>query len=89
MPNQQARDGNNNDRQFGGDEFEVNVFFLMDDNYGEDETASDAPEHDDGSAGAGDEQQRSRITVRNTLTCNTPSTFNGVMANDLEGVVSR
>lgn len=59
--NQQARDGNNQDRQFGGDEFEVNVFFLMDENYGEDETGSNAQESDDDS---GNEHQRSRITVR-------------------------
>lgn len=78
MPNQQARDGNNHDRQFGGDEFEVNVFFLMDDNYGEDETDSDAKERDDESAGGRDEHQRSRITVRKSCTPITPRTFKGM-----------
>lgn len=68
MSNQQARDGSNQDRQFGGDEFEVNVFFFMDENYGEDETGSNAQERDDESAGGGDDHQRSRITVRKEST---------------------
>ena len=64
--NRQARDGNNLDRQFGGDEFDVNVFFLMDENYDEEETGFDGQDDDDGSAVGGDEHQRSRISVRRT-----------------------
>lgn len=45
------------------------MFFLMDENYGEDETGSDGQEDDDGSAAGGDEHQRSRITVRRTNVC--------------------
>ena len=67
--NRQARDGNNLDRQFGGDEFDVNVFFLMDENYDEEETGFDGQDDDDGSAVGGDEHQRSRITVRRTSVC--------------------
>lgn len=64
LPHQQARDGSNHDRQFGGDEFEVNAFFLMDDDYGEDE--DDINEQDSGSEGAaaGDGVKKSRIMVR-------------------------
>ncbi|CAM9153876.1 unnamed protein product [Ectocarpus fasciculatus] len=65
----QARDGSNHDRQFGGDEFEVNVFFLMDENYGEDETGWNAQEDDNRSATGRDEHQRSRITVRRNEDC--------------------
>lgn len=62
-PLKQARDGNNIDRQFGGDEFEINVFFIMDENYGEDETEPNEQEGDTGSATGEEEHQRSRITV--------------------------
>lgn len=61
----QARDGSNNDREFGGDEFEVNVYFMMGDEYAEDDEAgANDQEFDADAAAAEDEAQRSRITVR-------------------------
>lgn len=59
----QARDESNQNRQFGGDEFEVSIYFFMDEDYGQD--ASDANDQDDGdgSDSGGDGRKRSRITV--------------------------
>lgn len=64
-PISQARDGSNNDREFGGDEFEVNVYFVMGDEYAEDdETGANDQDFEAEAAAAEDEAQRSRITVR-------------------------
>lgn len=60
----QARDGNNNDREFGGDEFEVNILFRRDEDYGEDEPYESGQEDDEADPRRGDGTKRSRITVR-------------------------
>lgn len=64
-PISQARDGSNNDREFGGDEFEVNVYFVMGDEYAEDDEAgANDQDFDVEAAAAEDKAQRSRISVR-------------------------
>lgn len=60
----QARDGNNHNREFGGDEFDVYVYFLMDADYGEEAPSEDVQENDEGNSTAGDGVNKSRITVR-------------------------
>lgn len=64
LPQNQARDGDNNNREFGGDEFDVRVFFLMSEDYGEEEPAAGAERDDDESSTGGHGENRSRITVR-------------------------
>lgn len=64
LPRNQARDGDNNNREFGGDEFDVCVFFLMSEDYGEEEPAADAEGDDDESSTGGRGENRSRIMVR-------------------------
>ncbi|CAM9165488.1 unnamed protein product, partial [Laminaria digitata] len=65
-----ARDGSNNDRDFGGDEFEVNVYFVMGDEYAEDnETGTNDQDFDTTTTATEDEAQRSRITVRRNEDC--------------------
>ncbi|CAM9114065.1 unnamed protein product, partial [Sphacelaria rigidula] len=65
----QARDGDNNNREFGGDEFDVRVFFLMSEDYGEEEPAAGAERDDDESSTGGHGENRSRITVRRNEYC--------------------
>lgn len=65
-PSKKARDANNHDRHFGGDEFEVSVFHLMamDDKYDK----AMGPDHEDGSTSQYERSreglQKSRVAVR-------------------------
>lgn len=64
-PSKQARDANNRDRYFGGDEFEVSVFYLM--AMGDMNKVMEI-DHEDGSTSqeerSREDVQKSRVAVR-------------------------
>lgn len=63
-PSRQARDANNRDRYFGGDEFEVSVFYLMpmDDMCDKDGSTSQEER-------SREDVQKSRVAVRHVSGC--------------------
>lgn len=62
-----ARDGSDLDRQFGGDEFEVNIFFCIDRLESDDDSDGSAQEGDFGPYETPRGARRSRVTVSSKI----------------------